>query len=43
MTTNVLVNGTRVRLDDRDLLGVGGEGRVFRAGNQALKVFFTMT
>jgi hypothetical protein len=43
MTTNVLVNGTRVRLDDRDLLGVGGEGRVFRAGNQALKLFFTMT
>ena len=41
--TTVYMNGRRVRLDDRDLLGVGGEGRVFRAGNQALKVFFSMT
>lgn len=41
--TTVTMNGQRVRLDDRDLLGVGGEGRVFRAGNHALKVFFTMT
>ena len=41
--TTVYVSGRRVRLDDRDLLGVGGEGRVFRAGHQALKVFFTMT
>ena len=41
--TTVFMNGRRVRLDDRDLLGVGGEGRVFRAGNQALKVFFSMT
>jgi hypothetical protein len=43
MTTTVFVNGKRMRLDDRDLLGVGGEGRVFRAGDHALKVFFTMT
>jgi hypothetical protein len=41
--TTVYTNGQRVHLDDRDLLGVGGEGRVFRAGNQALKVFFAMT
>ena len=43
MTTTVFVNGQRMRLEDRDLLGVGGEGRVFRAGDHALKVFFTMT
>ena len=43
MTTTVFMNGKRMRLEDRDLLGVGGEGRVFRAGDHALKVFFTMT
>ena len=43
MTTTVFMNGNRMRLEDRDLLGVGGEGRVFRAGDHALKVFFTMT
>ena len=43
MSTTVLVGKKRVRLDDRDLLGVGGEGRVFRAGDQAFKIFFAMT
>jgi hypothetical protein len=44
MTTTVFLGGKRVRLDDRDLLGVGGEGRVFRAGSdRAVKVFFAMT
>jgi len=41
--TSVVLGGRRVRLEDRDLLGVGGEGRVFRAGNRAIKVFFTLT
>ena len=43
MSTTVLVGKRRVRLDDKDLLGVGGEGRVFRSGDQAFKIFFTMT
>ena len=43
MSTTVFMGGKRVRLEDRDLLGVGGEGRVFRAGDRAIKVFFTMT
>ena len=43
MTTTVFMNGKRIRLEDRDLLGVGGEGRVFRAGEHALKIFFTTT
>jgi hypothetical protein len=43
VTTTVFMNGKRIRLDDRDLLGIGGEGRVFRAGDHALKIFFTMT
>lgn len=43
MSTTVLVGGKRLRLEDRDLLGVGGEGRVFRAGDRALKIFFAMT
>ena len=34
MSTTVFVGKKRVRLDDRDLLGVGGEGRVFRVGDQ---------
>lgn len=42
-TVTMSGSGRRVRLDDRDLLGVGGEGRVFRVGPHALKVFFTMT
>jgi hypothetical protein len=42
-TTTVLLAGKRVRLDDRDLLGVGGEGRVFRVKDRAVKVFFAMT
>lgn len=43
MSTTVLVGGKRLRLDDRHLLGVGGEGRVFRVGDRAIKVFFAMT
>ena len=43
MSTTVFIGKQRVRLEDRDLLGVGGEGRVFRAGDRAIKVFFTMT
>ncbi len=43
MSTTVFMGGKRLRLDDRDLLGVGGEGRVFRAGDRAIKVFFAMT
>jgi hypothetical protein len=43
MSTSVFLGGRRVRLDDRNLLGVGGEGRVFRAGRRAVKVFFAMT
>jgi hypothetical protein len=43
MSTTVFIGGKRVRLDDRSLLGVGGEGRVFRAGDRAIKVFFAMT
>lgn len=43
MSTTVYMGGKRLRLDDRDLLGTGGEGRVFRAGDRAIKVFFAMT
>ena len=43
MSTTVFVGGQRVRLEDRDLLGQGGEGRVFRFGDRAVKLFFTMT
>ena len=43
MSTTVFMGGQRLRLEDRDLLGVGGEGRVFRAGYRAIKVFFAMT
>lgn len=43
MSTTVLLGKRRVRLDDKDLLGVGGEGRVFRAGDLAIKLFFSMT
>ncbi len=43
MSTTVFMGGQRLRLDDRDLLGVGGEGRVFRVKDRAIKVFFNMT
>lgn len=43
MSETVLVGGRRVSLDDRDLLGAGGEGRVYRWGDRAVKVYFTMT
>lgn len=36
--TTVFVGGKRVRLADHDLLGQGGEGRVYRRGDQAIKV-----
>jgi len=42
-TVNLSASGRRIRLEDRDLLGIGGEGRVFRAGDLALKIFFSMT
>jgi len=35
----VVIDGERVRVEDADLLGEGGEGRVFRLGKLALKVF----
>lgn len=42
--TNVVYVGKKaVRLDDRDLLGEGGEGRVYRAGGRAIKVFLAPT
>ncbi len=37
--TTVYLGKKPVRLDDRDLLGEGGEGRVYRAGDRAIKVF----
>jgi hypothetical protein len=40
VSTTVYLNGKRLRLEDRDLLGTGGEGSVFRAGDRAIKVFF---
>lgn len=43
MTTTVNIAGKRVRLDDKDLLGVGGEGRVFRSGDRAIKLFFAVS
>ncbi len=42
-TVTLSASGRRVRLDDRHLLGVGGEGRVFRSGDLALKIFFSAT
>jgi hypothetical protein len=42
-TVTLSASGRRVRLDDRHLLGVGGEGRVFRSGDLALKIFFSTT
>jgi hypothetical protein len=35
----VMCNGQPLQLEDRDLLGQGGEARVYRHGTQALKVF----
>lgn len=40
MSTTVHLGGRRVRLADEDLLGVGGEGKVYRSGDRAIKVFF---
>lgn len=37
-TAHVWVAGKRVALRDEDLLGIGGEGRVYRVGGRALKV-----
>ena len=36
---NVFLGGTRIRLKDADLLGEGGEARVYRFGDQAVKLF----
>jgi hypothetical protein len=38
-SSGLFVGGRRLRLDDRDLLGEGGEGRVYRDGDRAVKVF----
>jgi hypothetical protein len=43
MSMTVLLGGKRVRLDDKDLLGVGGEGRVFRVADRAIKIYFAIT
>ncbi|MBL8953912.1 MAG: hypothetical protein JNK82_24255 [Myxococcaceae bacterium] len=40
---NVHLGGSRIRLNDTDLLGEGGEARVYRFGDQALKLFHTPT
>lgn len=42
MSVTVLCGGKRLRLHDRDLLGMGGEGRVFRSGDRAIKLFFSI-
>ena len=36
---NVFVGKQRLRLEARDLLGEGGEGRVYRNGDRAVKIF----
>ncbi len=36
---NVLIGATPARLADRDLLGAGGEARVYRFGDRALKIY----
>lgn len=41
MSATVHIGGRRVRLADKDLLGVGGEGEVYRWRDRAIKVFFT--
>lgn len=40
---DVFLNSARVRLSDSDLLGEGGEARVYRYGDQALKLFHAPT
>lgn len=40
---NVVLAGKTVKLNDTDLLGEGGEARVFRHGNSALKIFHAAT
>lgn len=42
VSTTVHCAGKRLRLLDRDLLGVGGEGSVYRSGDRAIKIFFAM-
>lgn len=37
--TTVFLGGRAHRLEDKDLLGQGGEGRVYRSGDRAIKVF----
>ena len=37
--TTVWVGKKAVRLEDKDLLGEGGEGRVYRSGDFAIKIF----
>ncbi|MBX3227068.1 MAG: hypothetical protein KIT84_35970 [Labilithrix sp.] len=39
LSCRVQLGGRRVQLDARDLLGEGGEGRVYRRGDVAVKVF----
>ncbi len=38
-SATVFLGRRRLRLDDRALIGEGGEGRVYRAGDLAIKVF----
>jgi H/ACA ribonucleoprotein complex subunit 3 len=40
---NIFLSGQTVALTDADLLGVGGEGRVYRAGSLAVKIFHDAT
>ncbi|MBS2019089.1 MAG: hypothetical protein JST00_39845 [Deltaproteobacteria bacterium] len=42
MSVTVHCAGKRLRLADRDLLGVGGEGRVYRCGDRAIKIYFAV-
>lgn len=37
--TTVFLSGKPHRLEDKDLLGQGGEGRVYRSGDRAIKIF----
>ena len=36
---DVVIEGERAALEDQDLLGQGGEGRVYRLGRRAVKIF----
>jgi hypothetical protein len=38
---DVFISKARVRLNDTNLLGEGGEARVYRAGDRAVKIFHT--